>query len=94
MKFAVALLIGLVSADDTTPIWGLTSTNSEKDNADTQVFYGGYSTDAANARPPMRSHIQTKDDSDSDSSSSDDEDVQVRGEEDSESESSESDDDL
>ena len=70
MRFAVALLIGLVSADDTTPVWGLTSTNSEKENAGTQIGFGNYATDAANARPPMRSHVQVND-SDSDSSDSD-----------------------
>merc|ERR1719281_2273107 len=78
MRFAVALLIGLVSADDTTPVWGLTSTNSEKENSGTQIGFGNYATDAANARPPMRSHVQVADsDSDSDSSDSGDEDVQT-----------------
>jgi len=80
MKFAVAVLIGLVSADDTTPVWKLTSTNSEKENAGTQVFYAGYSTDAANARPPYKTNLvqQAESDSDSDSSDSDsDEDVQA-----------------
>ena len=79
MRLVVALFIGLVSADDTTAVWGLTSTNSEKDNSNTQITFGNYATDAANARPPMRSHIQVEDsDSDSDSSSSsDDEDLQT-----------------
>ena len=79
MRFAVALLIGLVSAnkDDTTAVWGLTSTNSEKANAGTQVSYGGYSTDAANARPPYRSNYLQQSDSDSSDSDSDDEDVQA-----------------
>ena len=32
MKLVLALFLGLVSADDTTTVWGLTSTNTEKDN--------------------------------------------------------------
>merc|ERR1711934_402104 len=80
MRIAVALLIGLVSADDTTAIWGLTRTNSERDNANTQIGFGNHATDQANARPPMRSHVQMQEsesDSSSDSDSSDDEDLQT-----------------
>jgi hypothetical protein len=62
MKLVIALFLGLVSADDTTAVWGLTSTNSEKENAGTQITFGNYATDNANARPPMRSHVQIKDD--------------------------------
>ena len=81
MRLAIALLLGLVSADDTTAIWGLTSTNSEKANAETQITFGNHATDQANARPPMRSHVQmdeSESDSSSDSSDSDsDEDLQT-----------------
>jgi len=81
MKLVVALFIGLVAADDTTAVWGLTSTNTEKSNAATQQTYAGYSTDAANARPPYRSSFVQQSDSDSDDSSdsdSGDEDVQAK----------------
>lgn len=81
MKFAVALLIGLVSADDTTKVWGLTSVNDHKADSDTQIGFGNYATDAANARPPMRSSLvqesESDEDSDESSSGSDDEDVQA-----------------
>ena len=66
MKLVLALFLGLVAADDTTAVWGLTSTNSEKDNYVTQVGFGNYATDMANARPPMRSHVQILDEDNND----------------------------
>tara|TARA_B110000285_G_C14963818_1_gene533014 strand:+ start:183 stop:803 length:621 start_codon:yes stop_codon:yes gene_type:complete len=67
--FAIAALFGLISAKDTTGVWQLKSVLSHRDEQVLQNYYGDVSTARANARPPMRSHIEL----DSDSGSSDDE---------------------
>ena len=67
--FAIAALLGLISAKDTTGVWQLKSVLSHRDEQVLQNYYGDVSTARANARPPMRSHIEL----DSDSGSSDDE---------------------
>jgi len=78
MKLVHAILLGLVAADDTTKVWDLTSTNSQRDESNFEVWYGDWATGQANARPPYRSNYlqQADSDSDSDSSSDSDEDVQ------------------
>ena len=68
-SFAVAALLGLISAKDTTGVWQLKSVLSHRDEQVLQNYFGDVSTARANARPPMRSHIEL----DSDSGSSDDE---------------------
>ena len=83
MKLVYAILLGLIKADDTTKVWELASTNSQKDESQFQVWYGNWATDQANARPPYRSnYIQQAADSDSssdsDSSDSDEEEVQAQ----------------
>ena len=61
MKLVYAALFGLISADDTTKVWELSSTNSQKDESLFNVWYGDWATGKANARPPMRSnYIQTQ----------------------------------
>ena len=85
MKLVYAALLGLISADDTTKVWDLTSTQAHQDEANTHVSYGDFATDKANQRPQMRSSFmqthkaaeQSESESDTDSSSSDDEDVQA-----------------
>ena len=67
--FAIAALFGLISAKDTTGVWQLKSVLSHRDEQVLQNYFSEVSTDRANARPPMRSHIEL----DSDSGSSDDE---------------------
>ena len=67
--FAYAALVGLISAKDTTGVWQLKSVLSHRDEQVLQNYFGDVSTARANARPPMRSHIEL----DSDSGSSDDE---------------------
>jgi len=77
MKLVHAILLGLVAADDTSKVWDLTSTNSQKDESAFSVWYGDWATGKANERPPYRSNYIQQADSDSDSDSSDsDEDVQ------------------
>ena len=72
MKFVHAILLGLVAADDTTKVWQLDSTNSQRDESKFQVFFGDYATEKANARPPYKSnYLQQAEDSSSDSSDSD-----------------------
>ena len=81
--FAIAALVGLISAKDTTNTWELRSVLQHRDEAILQKNYGDKSIERANSRPPMRSHVQTAQasSSSSSSSSSDDEDVQVSGDE-------------
>jgi len=67
--FALAALLGLISAKDTTGVWQLKSVLSHRDEQVLQNYFGDVATARANARPPMRSHIEL----DSDSGSSDDE---------------------
>ena len=68
-SFAIAALLGLISANHTTGVWQLKSVLSHRDEQVLQNYFGDVSTARANARPPMRSHIEL----DSESSSSDDE---------------------
>ena len=75
--FAIAALVGLISAKDTTKTWELRSVLQHRDEAVLQKNYGEVATERANARPPMRSHVQVASDSSSSSSSSDDEDIQM-----------------
>ena len=67
--FVYAALLGLISAKDTTGVWQLKSVLSHRDEQVLQNYFGDVATARANARPPMRSHIEL----DSDSGSSDDE---------------------
>merc|ERR1719327_617278 len=78
MKLVHAILLGLVAADDTSKVWDLTSTNSQKEESAFQVWYGNWATEKANARPPYRSNYIQQADSDSDSDSSDDSDEDVQ----------------
>ena len=55
---------------DTTPVWGLRSITDHREEAQTQISFGNGATDAANARPPLRSHLMMDD-----SESSDDEEL-------------------
>jgi len=85
MKFAAALLLGLVSAvqDDTTKVWELRSVRDHKTESREQKEYGDHSISSANARPPYQSSFvqaeSSSDSSDSSSSESDEEDVQLHG---------------
>ena len=88
MKFTAAIaVIGAVSGvqfaeGDTTPTWGLRSITDHREEAQTQIGFANYATDAANARPPLRSHVQTNvNGSESSSSDSDDdeEDLMLAG---------------
>ena len=79
MKAAVyAALIATVSAiqfaeGDTTPAWGLRTLTDHRLEAQTQIGFANSATESANARPPLRSHVQVQDsDSSSDSDSDDD----------------------
>jgi hypothetical protein len=74
--FAIAALFGLISAKDTSTVWSLKSVLSDRDEQVLQNYYGDVSTARANARPPMRSHVQVDTDSDSDEESDDDQNVQ------------------
>ena len=75
--FAVAALIGLVSAEE--PVWSLRSVNDHRTDSQIQKAYGDHSTKQANARPPYQSTAQLASESESDSSDSD---VQMGDEED------------
>ena len=75
--FAYLALLGLVSTKDTTGVWQLKSVLSHRDEQVLQNYYGDVSSARANARPPMRSHIEL----DSESDSSDDEETNVQTEE-------------
>ena len=85
MKFtSIVAIIGCASAfaeGDTTPVWGLRSITDHREEAQTQIHFANTATDRANARPPLRSHVQLESDSSSDSSDSDEEEdlVQVQG---------------
>ena len=74
MKFtSIVAMIGAASAinfaeGDTTPVWGLRSITDHREEAQTQIAFGNGATDAANARPPLRSHLMM-----GESDSSDDE---------------------
>ena len=74
--FALAALVGLISARDTTKVWELRSVLSHRDEAVLQKNFGDATTERANSRPPMRSHVMTG--AASTSSSSSDEDLQLR----------------
>ena len=71
--FAVAALVGLISAKDTSKTWELRSVLQHRDEAVLQKQFGDVATERANSRPPMRSHAQLA----SSSSSSSDEDLQI-----------------
>jgi hypothetical protein len=76
--FAIAALVGLISAKDTTKVWELRSVLQHRDEAVLQKNFGDASTGRANSRPPMRSHLMTnQESSSSSSSSSEDEDLQL-----------------
>ena len=72
--FAIAALVGLISAKDTTKVWELRSVLQHRDEAVLQKNFGDATTGRANSRPPMRSHVQVASSSSS-SSSSEDEDL-------------------
>ena len=75
-SLAVAALLGLVSAKDTTTVWSLPSVLADRDSQVLQNYYGDFSTNRANNRPPMRTHVQMNTDSDSESSDDEQENVQ------------------
>jgi len=79
-SFAMTALVGLIAAKDTTKVWELRSVLSHRDEAVIDKHYGDKSTERANSRPPMRSHVQMNSSSSSSSSDSD-EDVQMQKEE-------------
>jgi len=56
LSFAVACLIGLVSAAD--PVWTLESVQRHREDASEQKDYGDHSIAKANARPPYQSNLQ------------------------------------
>ena len=58
MKYtiAVAFLLGMAAAE--APVWGLRSVKDHRTDANFQIEYGNFSTEQANARPPLRSHAQ------------------------------------
>ena len=63
---AIAAILGLAQSvrfaeGDTTPVWGLRSINDHRVEAQTQIAFGNGATDRANARPPLRSHVQVED---------------------------------
>jgi len=55
-SFAVACLLGLVSADE--PVWKLSSVLGHRGDQEDQNGYGSYSTEMANGRPPYKSTVQ------------------------------------
>jgi ABC-type Zn2+ transport system substrate-binding protein/surface adhesin len=63
MKFAIACLIGATTAasikKDTTAVWELQSVQEHRLDSNLQDDYGTHSTNQANARPPLRSHLMT-----------------------------------
>ena len=75
MKFAIAALLGMVTAYEGEPVWSLRSVNDHRTDSEVQKGYGDHSTKQANGRPPYQSAVHIKEDSDSDSDS--DEDVQL-----------------
>ena len=81
MKFTgLVAMIGAASAfaeGDTTPVWGLRSITDHREEAQTQIAFGNTATDNANARPPLRSHVQVGESSDSSDSESEDDLVQT-----------------
>lgn len=82
-SFAIAALVGLISAKDTTKVWELRSVLQHRDEAVLQKNFGDATTGRANSRPPMRSHVMVgenaRSSSSSSSSSSDDEDLMLNG---------------
>ena len=82
MKYAAAVLLGSIQAQvrHDRPIWTLQSVQDHRTDAQLQADYGEHSIKIANARPPMRSHVQvvaSSSGSDSDDSS-EEEDVAVK----------------
>ena len=61
---AIAALLGVISAKDTATVWSLKSVLDHRDDQAFQNVYGTYSTNAANARPPYRSHLALDDEED------------------------------
>ena len=77
MKYTIviAALLGAITAvqDDTTNVWELRSVNDHKTDSTLQGDFGTHATNQANARPPLRSHVQEESESsDSDESESSD----------------------
>jgi hypothetical protein len=97
MKFtlATAVIIGFVAAEE--PVWSLRSINDHRTDAGLQKDFGDHATSQANARPPLRSHVELNESSSSsdssskssDSSSSDDGLMQVNGDDEEEDHSKE-----
>ena len=57
MKFVIAIM-AIVSATNAVslkaePVWSLESVNVHRDDSTVQKAYGDYSTEQANARPPL-----------------------------------------
>ena len=73
-SFAVACLIGTISADDM-PVWALRSVNANASNAKEQAAYGEFSTKSSNKHMPDWTKVQLA----SDSESSDEENVALEG---------------
>ena len=74
MKYFAIAALALISAKDTTKSWELRSVLQHRDEAVLQKNFGDSTIGRANARPPMRSHVQM---GSSSSSSSGDEEVMV-----------------
>ena len=70
MKFAIAVLVGLVAAEE--PVWSLRSVNDHRTDSQVQKAYGDHSTTKANSRPPYDSTMQI-------SESDDEQDVLLNG---------------
>ena len=58
LTFAVAALIGVISAGAEEPVWGLSSVQNHRTDSETQKAYGDHSTEKANGRPPYQSAVQ------------------------------------
>ena len=58
MKFAIAALLGMVSAYEGEPVWSLRSVNDHRTDSQIQKAYGDHSMKQANARPPYQSAVQ------------------------------------
>ena len=90
-SFAVACLIGVISAENSSPdspyiatypmrpAWTLKSLNDHAEDANIQKVYGDKSTEDSNKKWKDWTHVQLAEDSESDSESSDNEDMQLQG---------------
>src|SRR5210317_1214667 len=79
MKFTLAAFVGIVAATPTSltygsvadaPVWSLRSVNDHSTDAGLQRDFGDHATSQANARQPLRSHVELDESSSSSDSSS------------------------